>query len=925
MKLKNITLLNPFVRENFIKKYEFDNAVDMKKAYIEFVKENYDIISKIDELAEQGDMQSITEQYGFETSSYEVLNEAKLGKKVHVKPSYSDDDFETDAPFAGSKTITGKITQDDIEAAQAAKSTTVIKKAKPIEQDVDIKSVRNIAMKTNSLDDIHHFVQATYIMLCDEHRNNNKATELSLLDTEAVTEMDAVFAFMDLPNIDLSTWDTSNVVNMEGMFYKSSFNNDSIQNWDVHKVTNMRNMFNGAGLTDEKVISGWYPATKNHALPKLGIGTNNDNDLDDSTAIKRVFGVSDENDIQKKYNARMGYNTNESWHVMSSSEFIAEGKFGDFMKKTANKIKSAINLIMIKTRNGISYVFDKLGNMWNVITAKSTIDYIKENNIQGVVLGEDWQPNETGYYEDIEKGSPEYENFLKFLDSASSSGNVNEARVTLSSNMSKADGAPQANIRVRDWNSEQLEKYLEKVVSLTQRHPGREKQTIVIWGAPGIGKSSIPKTLIKDMNEKAGNKKEESKMTVIVADCSQMSSDGFSLPTPAKQLEINKIVQGNAAAKGIAAANGMTEDELNEIDYKVSSDAPKTWLPVYKPTGDKKKDEILNALANGSTQPHYDKDGYIDYFVKTGAGGILLIDEFLRADQNVFFTVCQLMFNYSFGEYKLGDKWQIIAASNRPSDDKEVRKKWADSAGAGWNRLLHINFVPTFTVWKKWAVKNGFDETTLAFIAEKPFDGPDSRWHNFDPELKTAENDPLFASPRSWANAIKELKDECEYMGYSNYGEIPKKEFFDLVAMALPEKLAQEYTDYYFINSSEANPYSYDKVIAKPSMKVKDKSKYKCANVISNFVTTVQLRYNKNNRIPVDEFAALMEFLCNNYTDSNIIYENFYDEIYKICAITAPEEGATEEQIAIENSYDKVGEIFASAFPEFVEALGEIE
>ena len=917
MKYKNITLLNPFAWENFWDRHDDFRSVEEAAALFEkFISANSDRISKIDTLMESGNFAVLKERFGYDIES-EAINESRLGKRTAaVKPeipkTYSDDDFAEDTPVSGKS-----VTRDDIEIAQANSTIRTVPNKRPDERDVDVKVVRNIGYDSHSMNDIHYCVQAIYEKLLKTKKNYAKITPLSLLNTEAVVEMDAVFAFMDIPNVDLSLWDTSNVKNMEGMFYKSTFNNDSIKNWNVSKVKNMRNMFIGSDMTNPEYISGWYPDTQNHALPKLGIDMTDV--MDDDIAVDKIFGSDEE--IERKFRQRMSY-SNESWHVMSSAEFIAEGVFADYLKRGVKRIKKAIANIAIKVKDGITYLFDKAGYMLNVITPKAMTGYLETNNVTGVCFSDEWT-EKTGTYGRIEKGSPEYNNFMIFLDTAAAGGSVNEGRVSMSSNKSKAEGAAAPNIDVEDWNTVQLSKYIEKQVFLTQKNPGREKRTLVVWGAPGIGKSSIPKTIIREMNKKAGRDTEAGKMSVIVADCSQMTSDGFSLPTPAKQLEINKLVQSNAAAAEIAEKNGISEEELKSIEYKVSSDAPKTWLPVYKPTGDRKKDEILNALANGATQPVIGDDGFITGFEKTGSGGILLVDEFLRADQNVFFVVCQLMFNYSFGEYVLGDKWQIIAASNRPSDDKEVRRKYADAAGAGFNRLAACNFVPSFDEWKKWAVKHGFDETTLSFIAEKGFDTPDSRWHNFDPELKNSQNSPLFASPRSWFDAIQELIDECEFSGYSAYSEIPKKEFYRLIAAHLPEKLAQEYTDYYFINDTAGNPYTYDKIIADPSLKVDDKNKYKCANVVNNIVTTIKLRYSKKNRIPVDEFTALMRFLCDNYSDSNIIYPKFYEAVFKICDLAAPEENPTPEEIEIENSYDEVGDIFAAKFPAYVEALNE--
>lgn len=906
---KNITLINPFVLENFWNKHQdFKDIKTAKVLYDNFVKENIDTISSINEMMVCGNYTAIKEQYGYDIET-KITNESYLGRKK--KPITQnidiDDGFEKDNKR--------QITTDDIESELTSRNIKIIPDNKnKINIDSDTYVVRNVGFDTKSMYDIHYCVQVIYDNLIDHKSNQRKITALSLLDTEEVEEYDALFAFMDIPNVDISNFNTSNGLNMEGMFYKSTFNNDSIREWNVNKVKNMRNTFVGCSMTNPDYINQWYPNTINHALPKLGVGITDDIDTD--SIINKRFGNFD--DIEKKYNKKSKTLNFESYHVMSSDEFILENKFTDYIKGSVEKVKSIFNAITIKLKNGMSWVFDKAGNMFNVITPDTTKACISKG-INGVTTTNNWSP-QPGYYDYIKKGSKEYNNYISFLNYSSNS--MNESRVQMSANRSKAEGAAAPNIDVDNWNSDQLKNEIKKQVTLTQKNPNRAKSTLLVWGAPGIGKSSIPKSIIREMNNEQSRSSEKDKMTVLVADCSQMTSDGFSLPTPAKQLDISKLINSSEGAKLIAAENGISDEDVKSIEYKVSSDAPKTWLPVYKPTGDPDKDAILNALANGCVQPKYNKEGTkVVGYEKTGSGGILLIDEFLRSDSNVFFVVCQLMFEYRYGEYILGDKWQIIAASNRPSDDAEVRRKFASSAGAGFNRLRMCNFVPRFEDWKKWAESNGFDETTLSFIVSAPLDGEKSRWHNFDPELKNSQNSPLFVSPRSWSDAIKSLQEECEYSGYDNYGEIPKNVFRRLVGACLPGAISDEYTDYFYMNNNATNPYNYDNIIANDKLMINKNSRYSCENAANVVTTAVSLRYSDKHRIPVSEFVSVMKFFCNNYKNSsNVIYTKVYIPIMNVCNIIAPD-NATEEEQKIENSYDEVGDIFEKTFPTFVENL----
>lgn len=901
--MNRLNLINPYIIDNFWCKLSEirDHSKTLAEQFDEFCAEHSSEIEPINEMIERGEYEKLEEEWGEGRflNDGEILTEARLGKKISGnKPKSAEDGFATEPT----------VTRDDIEREQTSKNVTRISKPRPPVQNVDstghVKVVRNVGSDAKSMNDIHYCCRAIYRSLLAKKLNYEVETPFTLLDTEAVEEMDAVFAFMDVPNIDLSTWDTSNVTNMEGMFYKSTFNNDSIKDWNVSRVKNMKNMFVGSDMTTEEWIQQWYPNTINHALPKLGVNTKED--LDTDSVIDKIFG--DTEHLSKNIRARKVMQYSERKHyVMSSSEFINES-----LKDTFSKVGAKIRDIALKTKTGLTLLFNRMGEMFNAITPENIREIFSKNKPSGVTLGTHYE-GEEGVYGEVKKGSEEYDNFIKFMDMAAS-GKVNEARVSLTANRMRANDAAAPNINVDDWNTRELTHYIKKQIALTQKNPGREKRTLVVWGAPGIGKSSIPKAVIAELNAE-GSGSEAEKMTVIVADCSMMTSDGFALPMPAKQADVDQLVKSSEAARKIAKENGISEEELKSIPYMVSSDAPKTWLPVYKPTGDRKKDEILNALVNGATQPHYDKDGYVDYFEKTGAGGILLVDEFLRANPNVFFVVCQLMMNYTYGEYKLGDKWQIIAASNRPSDDKEIRQKFSAAAAAGFNRMAHCNFVPDFKDWSKWALNHGFDETTLEFIASKPFDGVDSRWHNFDPELKNTQNNVLFASPRSWSDAINDLQEECEYEGYKHFTEMPKKTFRRIVGTHLPEQLAQEYTDYYYEMSDISNIYTYNNVIADPNLRIEGNAKVTCNQVVDGFVSAIRTKYSPTNRIPVEEFKNCMIFLCNNFEgSSNVIYTNFYDKVFDICQLSATEE--------IEEEYNEVGEIFAAKFPEFVAELG---
>ncbi len=85
--------------------------------------------------------------------------------------------------------------------------------------------------------------------------NNNPSPNLNMIDTSAITDMNALFYQDSTFNGNITQWNTSNVTNMQALFQESAFNKN-IGDWDVSKVTNMSSMFNRARAFN-KDIGDW--------------------------------------------------------------------------------------------------------------------------------------------------------------------------------------------------------------------------------------------------------------------------------------------------------------------------------------------------------------------------------------------------------------------------------------------------------------------------------------------------------------------------------------------------------------------------------------------------------------------------------------------------------------------------------------------
>lgn len=261
---------------------------------------------------------------------------------------------------------------------------------------------------------------------------------------------------------------------------------------------------------------------------------------------------------------------------------------------------------------------------------------------------------------------------------------LNEARVPLEH--------PDKN--VPNINRDEL--YME--IEMAIRDP--EGKPLMIWGAPGIGKTEIVKAVLEA----------NSKGRLIDVQTSKMAPDDWNLPAIVK----------------------MEAGEVKALDI------PKSWLPVYKPTGNREIDAKLDRIANGGTE---DEDG---------PGGVIFLDELSRASSSVQNTCLKLIGERIIGDAKLGSKWAIISASNRAGDDPDSVQNFSTALG---NRFQQVNYVPDFRSWKEWGMGK-IDQRILDFLEFNQ-----EYFYNLDDDPEKS----IFASPRTWAAASDSIARVMQY------------------------------------------------------------------------------------------------------------------------------------------------------------------
>ena len=769
------------------------------------------------------------------------------------------------------------------------------------EFDPEEPEVRSITGATKLVDkkdsdyNIFSVINDFYDMVEEEHTNEmTHRSILRKLDVSDITNMTALFAFTNLPNIDLSTWNTGNVKSMEGMFYKSTFNNDTICEWDVSSCKDFKNMFLFCPFNQS--LKKWTPAfvektfinsdgTKEKRLVRQNLPVIGGTE-DETRSVAKKFRRSmfqrmrDEDEVveSKKYT-----------HVIDYDSFINEGKFKDFIHKGVEKVKSFFKTVTLKIDNIIAF-FKEDGEIYPATSAYTSLNTVASGAIPGVkaycdidnpylnnVEKEASIVPEPGYYGIIDKNSVEYRNYETFKGMVNEHyakyGNTGPFQMINEEDFKRVGfSAADGGVVARDIDSDDLREILEDLVENVPAYKGdRYGGAVFIWGAPGIGKSTIPKAIVKAWNKEKGDALH--KKALMTVQCGDLTIDGFSLPIPIEK-SIEDYLNERPVLKDKVTSQGIALDTLEKIKknmHKVSAEAPKTWLPAFKMDATQEEIDVLNDIANGYLEIK-NKDGKI-VKTETTEGGILLFDEFFRANEEVFKIMMQIILNREYSGYMLGNKWGILCCSNRPEDDEEVRSGFEKTGAVVGTRMLAgaYNFIPSFDEWKKWAVsEGGFDNITLEFLKfdTDPDTGEYTNWHTIRPDEYVQKGKTAWPTPRTWSALMNELNLYKENHGYANIVDIPENKLRRKADGIIGEEMAARYVEFL---KSHASSIAVDAkaVLEDPDYVIPSSS---CSTVVKQIEDYVTINYDDTDLPDVSLLMNMFNKLNSTYSGSKDNY-----------------------------------------------------
>lgn len=219
---------------------------------------------------------------------------------------------------------------------------------------------------------------------------------------------------------------------------------------------------------------------------------------------------------------------------------------------------------------------------------------------------------------------------------------------------------------------------------------------VMLWGAPGIGKSSLIHQISAELGRNA--------LDLRLAQLEPTDLRGVPMPnrdTSRADWYLPQFWPDRA-----------TEDTTREVTT-VGEDGNEVTETVSVPAG---------CGLNGP--------------------GVVFLDEIEKAPVSVKNASLQLVLDRMIGTYKLPDDWAIVAAGNREEDGA-----FSGPLGAALaNRMIHLDIEPDVEAWAAWARNNGVADDIIGFL------------HFRQDLLYKQTDDHAFPSPRSWVMASELVK-----------------------------------------------------------------------------------------------------------------------------------------------------------------------
>ena len=666
---------------------------------------------------------------------------------------------------------------------------------------------------------------------------------------------------------------------------------------------------------------------------------------------------------------------------MSRDEYLQkanEGFIKDTIKKGWEKAKSFFKICMRKVKNFIA-IFDSEGHLLPVVSPQAVMDnfagssavtVLGTNALNDSVTEAGGKINKSaptfdeGVYDEGPDGdkffdwklnkeyknSIEYKNFMSIPSIIKEHYNysdeefekLNEAWKDVADARVSYGGKTKGLSKVKAIDVNKFEKKINRLitdwsinrgkstimVNGEKVNIGKPMRNMLVFGAPGVGKSTVPQMVVDKFNRNAAKGDKSQMISLISIDCSLIDAGGFMMPTMPKENDVIRTINNFSETFPESGEyfKNLSKNDQEKVAATIqssgqfkSSDAPKYWLPSYRYTGDDEIDKILDDYSNGGVYTDEDGRSY-----KTGGGGIILFDEFLRCNTDVFKQLMNFLLKRELNGWKLGSKWAVMACSNRPCDDAEVEDVWNSwsampASKDRWSEFYQL--IPDPESWKKWARKKGCDELILEFIFDdndesaRDANGEYVRWHTMVRDASEDAEQVATISPRRWEDVFSKLgrakmmKSMEEGREISDISELSLDEIQEELEGVLDEDFIAVFIDWLETNMNKINLDAVmkdPKSVYLPKKYVNDPAGSQI--LIRKLSKDIQAKYKDNpGDCSEEQLANIIAWLGMNYKEDVYAVQNFMEEL-----VTNVFKDKTDFQL---RNYPKVLQMLDAAYP----------
>jgi hypothetical protein len=386
-------------------------------------------------------------------------------------------------------------------------------------------------------------------------------------------------------------------------------------------------------------------------------------------------------------------------------------------------------------------------------------------------------------------------------------------------------------------NIDELEGFVNHVVENNRflQKQGKKPVAVEVVGESGIGKTTSIMDMAKSHN-----------LDFVKLNLAQIEELGDLVGFPTRQFQMYKEKQVPVKGDDVNyGRTGAATDDLLKLANKTTTKKVGQWVDELA---------VSDYLKSGWKMTGQNRMSYCapEWIAGRKKGGILLLDDWNRADTRFIQAVMELVDRQTYISWTLPEDWHIILTANPDNGDYMVNS--IDSAQK--TRYITANLKFDVDVWARWAEAEGIDSRCINFLL-------------LHPELVTQETNArsistFFNAISSFENFDKNLP-LIQMIGEGSVGE----EFASMFTIFINNKLDKLVTPKDLL-THENEAY----IVGELSSCVGKDDTYRAdiASTLATRLANYAVVYSKENTVNQKITDRLLTLCTKNYFSNDLKY-----------------------------------------------------